>query len=87
MNEEMFTRFLDGSVLLCLILGVLSPALRWKRHGPAAIPLGLAFFVMAALLYGLSNAWPQSRIIAVAVVLVILLAGDALLRSNTELKK
>jgi hypothetical protein len=87
MSEENLNQFLTGAMVLCLIMGVLSPLGRWKRYGPAALPLGIAFLVMALLLHGLTNGWAQGAIIGVAAVLVLLLAADALLRSNSELKK
>lgn len=87
MNEEVFEQFLNSATIICLVMGVVSPLSRWRKYGPAALPLAFAFFAMALLLYALSKSWPQSQIIAIAVVLVLLLAGDAFLRSSSDLKK
>ena len=87
MSEEVFGQFLGSGIILCVVMGVLLPILRWRKYGPAALPLGFAFFAMALLMHALNKGWPQDRIIGIAVVLVILLAGDALLRSNSDLKR
>ena len=87
MNEEMFGGFLKGGIATCLVMAVLSTLLRWKKFGPSAIVLGAAFGVFALLLFGFQEGWPQSRIISVGVAIVILLAADAMLRSNANLKR
>lgn len=87
MNLENFRTFLNGSIGLCLVMAVLSLLLRWRKFGPAALALSGAFLVMALLLYGLSQEWPQSRIVGVGVVLAICLVADGYLRSSTDLKR
>ena len=87
MNEDAFQNYLQAGIVLCLVMAVVSPLLRWRRFGPASLALAGAFLCMAALLYGLREGWAQGRIIGVAVVLVVLLAADAMLRSNADLKR
>lgn len=87
MTEAAFRDYLQAGIVLCLVMAVVSTLFRWKRFGPAALALSGAFLMMAALLYGLREGWNQGRIVGVAVVLVVLLAADAMLRSNTDLKK
>lgn len=87
MNEEVFQGFLKSGIALCLAMAVFSTLLRWKRFGVSALALGGAFVVFGLLLLGLLSSWPQGWIIAVGVALVVLLALDALLRSNTDTKR
>lgn len=82
MNEDVFQGFLKSGIVLCLVMAVFSTWMRWKRFGTSALALGAAFCVFAVLLYGLMQSWPQGWIIGIAVLLVVLLAADALLRAG-----
>lgn len=84
MNEQMFGEFLLYAMILCVAMGLLTPLFRWKKFGKAALPLAGSFFAMAILLHGLSASWPTVWIGVVALVLVLLLAADALLRSDSR---
>ena len=83
MNEETFQGFLNGGIMVCLAMAVLSTALRWKKYQRAALPLGLAFGVFALLLYGLIQGWPMGGIVSIAILLMAMLIADAYFRSGS----
>ena len=84
MTEEVFGQFLASGSILCLVMAAVSTFLRWKRYGAKALAMGIAFAVFGVLLYGLRNGWPLGAIVPIALVLVLLLAADALMRLGRE---
>ncbi len=81
MDAESLNGFLCYGMWLCVVMMVLSPALRWRRLGPTAVWMGLAFGAMALLMNSLVNGLGDGVVIASGVLLVVLLAADGLSRA------
>lgn len=82
MDLQGFEGFLTYSMGLCGVFAILAPLIAWRKRGRQTLILSAAFIAMAGVLFALRSGWPNLAVGALALVLVALLAADALTRSR-----
>lgn len=88
MTNAEFDLFLSGSMGLCALFALIN-LIRLKKRGASAIFLSLSFLAMGLFVFGMRSdqAWDQTKLIMVLVIVGIFLVLDVLYRSKQRSEK